>query len=287
VLTLQSNSINPLTPILERLIQWLHALATQLPLPDAVSPYAVAIIGIALLVKLATYPLNVTQMRSMRAMQALQPKLKELQARHGDDREAMAQKQLELYREHQVNPFGGCLPMIVQIPVLFGLYSAIRALGNEGRGPMAGERFLWIPDLSMCEPNPICGAASPPGEVFGLAIPILLILMVVSQMLFQKFMTPPTTDPQAQAMQSVFKWMPLLFAFMFASLSAGLVLYYTMFNVVAIAQQYAMLRSFGPPGEAAAATEAAEARDERPRKPARAEESNRNDQQQRKRKRRK
>jgi len=286
VLTLQGNSINPLTPLLQQLIEWLHALATQLPLPASISPYAVAIIGIALLVKLVTYPLNVTQMRSMRAMQALQPKLKELQERHGDDRETMAQKQLELYREHQVNPLGGCLPMIIQIPVLFGLYSAINALGNNGRGPLAGERFLWIPDLSKCEPNPLCGAASPPGEVFGLAIPILLILMVVSQMLFQKFMSPPTTDPQAQAMQSVFKWMPLMFAFMFAGLSAGLVLYYTMFNVVAIAQQYAMLRSFGPPGEAAPASDPTGARDARPRKPARAEESNR-DGQQRKRNRKK
>jgi membrane protein insertase Oxa1/YidC/SpoIIIJ len=130
---------------------------------------------------------------------------------------------------------------LIQLPILIGLYQAIRMLQEEGA--LAEERFLWVSDLALCEPNPLCEPQL--GAVFGLPIPILLITMTIAQMAYQKHMTPPSTDPQQQAMQAAFKWMPLIFAFMFAKFSAALVLYYTAFTVVNIVQQMIMRREGG------------------------------------------
>jgi YidC/Oxa1 family membrane protein insertase len=246
VLYLISNPIDWISDGITKLLLFLgDSVATTVSLPEYLSPLAVAIILVGLLVKAATWPLNASQMRSMRSMQELQPKLRELQEKHKGEREKLAQAQMDLYREHGVNPFGGCLPLIIQMPVLFGLYRAIYDLGPAGSGELAGERFLWIRDLGLCEPSPLC--MDPPGGPFGLPVPILLIIMTVAQMAYQKWMTPPSaanaSDPTAQAMQSVFKWMPLMFAFIFATLPSGLVLYYTVFTVTNIVQQYTMKKS--------------------------------------------
>ena len=250
--------MNPIEWIADQVTLLLTYLAetveTAVALPDSLSSWAVAIILVGVLVKIVTWPLNATQMRSMKAMQELQPKLKEIQAQHKDDREKLAQAQMDLYREHGVNPFGGCLPLLIQMPILFGLYRAIYKLGPPptGTGQLVGEHFLWIRDLGLCEPSPLC--ADVPGGPIGLPIPILLILMTVAQMAYQKWMTPPSTgsDPQQQAMQSVFKWMPLMFAFIFATLPSGLVLYYTVFTVANIVQQLLMRRDQPRPSAVAA-----------------------------------
>jgi YidC/Oxa1 family membrane protein insertase len=216
-------------PLVQVLI-FLNEVASVLPLPDAISSWAIALILVAVLVKVVTFPLTVNQMRSMKAMQRLQPKLKELQKRHKDDREKLAQAQMELYKEHGVNPLGGCLPLLIQMPVLFGLFYAIRQLSNV---EMLGEQFLWIPNLALPEPLPN-------GDPAG--IPFLIMLMVVSQFAYQKFATPPSADPQAQAMASATKFMPLMFVVFFIRFPAGLVLYYTSFNVVSLVQQWFLNR---------------------------------------------
>lgn len=232
---------NPFTGLFVQLIDFLNETAARLPLPDNVSSYAVALILVGVAVKIITWPLTAAQMRSMRKMQEVQPQLQELQKKYANDREKQAQAQMELFRANGVNPLGGCLPMFVQLPILFGLYQAITHLGKPpGTGVLMKERFLWIPDLSVCEPTlKLLCKDSPPGGVFGLSIPILVIVMTSAQMVYQKFSTPPqnTNDPQAQAMQAVFKWMPLMFAFIFASLPSGLVLYYTVFTLANVVQQ--------------------------------------------------
>jgi YidC/Oxa1 family membrane protein insertase len=243
---------NPFTELFKQLLIQLNALSAQyLPLPASVSSYAIAIIAVAVLVKLLTYPLTVTQMRSMRSMQVLQPKLTEIQSRYKDDREKLAQAQMELYRENSVNPLGGCLPLVIQMVVLFGLYAAVNQLSHEH--VLDGKPFLWIPDLSKCEPSPFCGAET---AVLGLPIPILIIIMTVAQLLYQKLLTPPTTnsDPQQAAMASTMKWMPLMFVAIFIKLPAGLVLYYTVFNLVSILQQYYLNRSLQAPLDAGASS---------------------------------
>ncbi len=231
---------NPLKEPLIQLMMWLNGLVAGLGLPDAISSWAVAIILVSVVIKLLTYPLTATQTRSMRATQALQPKLQELQKRYKNDREKLSQAQMELYKEHGVNPFGGCLPLIIQMVVLFGMYSAIRQLSTNGL--LDGQRFLWIPNLAKCEPNPLCADVA---SVLPIPIPILLILLVVSQFAYQKYATPPSADAQAQAMNQSMKLMPIFFAFIFAKLAAGLVLYYAMFNVASVAQQALMVRGAG------------------------------------------
>jgi len=226
---------NPLVPPLQAMLQWLNGIiAPYNPIPQYVGSYAIALVVVAIVVKLITYPLNLTQMRSMRSMQQLQPKLTELQKQHKGDREKMSQAQMDLYKEHGVNPFGGCLPLVITMVLLLSLYGAIMGLTKE----MAGQPFLWIPNIAACEPNPLCKAAP-------MGLPIMVIIMVVSQVLYQKYMTPPSTDPQAKSMNAMMKFMPLMFGYFFLTLPAGLVLYYLVFNVVSIVQQLFMNRSLG------------------------------------------
>jgi YidC/Oxa1 family membrane protein insertase len=228
---------NPLTRPLELLLVTLNNLADSLPLPESISSWAVAIFLVAVLVKVATQPLTSRQQASMRRMQELQPKLNALQKQHKDDREKLAQAQMDLYKQEGVSPFGGCLPLVIQMVVLFALWRAIMGLaGTEANpGPMAGERFLWIPDLSRCEPSPLCGSEF---ALLPLAIPIMLIVMVVSQIAYQHMMTPPSqsNDPQQRAMAQMSKFMPLIFAYIFIRFPAALVFYYATFNVVGVLQ---------------------------------------------------
>lgn len=232
---------NPFTKPLEALLIWLNDVASKLPLPPWLSSYAVAILVVAVMVKVLTQPLISRQQASMRKMQEVQPKLSELQKKYKDDREKLSQAQMELYKEAGVNPFGGCLPLVVQMVVLFGLWRAIMnlaqptALGTPG--PMYGEQFMWVPNLAACEPSPFCGKET---ALLPLAIPLLVILMTISQIFYQRLMTPPSKsgDPQQKAMNQMMKFMPIMFAYIFLKLPSGVVLYYTAFNMVGLVQQW-------------------------------------------------
>lgn len=184
--------------------------------------YGVAIIVFGIVVKMVTLPLSIQQLKSSRAMQRVQPLMKALQKEYKDDKEKLAQEQMKLYREHGVNPLGGCLPLVIQLPILWGLYRAILNLAQTD--PAFGHRFLWLQSL-----------ADPEGMPY-----ILIALMVVSQFLYQRLLTPPSADPQQESMQKMMQFTPLIFAFVFIKLPAGLVLYYLVFNVVSVAQQVAI-----------------------------------------------
>ncbi len=226
---------NPFTGFFKYLLVWLHDAFAQMGLPETISPYVPALVAMAFIVKALTYPLNLAQQRSMKGIQLLQPKLKALQEQYRDDREALAQKQMELYREHQVNPLGGCLPLIIQMVVFFGLFGALQILRGtpDTPGPMAGEPFFWIPSLASCEPNPFCA------DHKVLTIPVLAVILFVTQLAFQKMMTPPvqSDDPQAQAMATTMKLLPILFAWFSLTFAAGFSIYYIVFNILSLVQQ--------------------------------------------------
>jgi YidC/Oxa1 family membrane protein insertase len=193
------------------LLVYMHAL---------LGSYGLAIIIFGVVVKMVTLPLTLQQLRSSRAMQKVQPLMQELQEKYKDDREKLAQEQMKLYREHGVNPLGGCLPLIIQLPVLWGLYRAILNLAQ--RPDFQAESFLWLKSL-----------AEPEGFPY-----ILIGLMVISQFLYQRVMTPTTPgDSQQASMQRAMQFMPLIFAFIFINFPSGLVLYYMVFNVVSLLQQ--------------------------------------------------
>jgi YidC/Oxa1 family membrane protein insertase len=182
--------------------------------------YGISIIVLTVLVKLVTIPLTRAQYRSMQKMQQIQPHLERLRERYKDDSTAMQREMMELYRKHGVNPFSGCVPMLLQIPIFVGLYNALLNAIELRHAPFVG----WINDLSS--PDRLM--------VGGVGIPVLVILMGAS-MLAQQWMTPAQGDPTQRRMMM---FMPLIFTAMFLNFPSGLVLYWLVNNVISIGQQY-------------------------------------------------
>jgi YidC/Oxa1 family membrane protein insertase len=192
--------------------------------------YGWTIVLITLGIRVVFYPVNKRQIQSMKAMQRIQPELKRIQEKYKDDREQLNKEMIEVYRRHKVNPLGGCLPMVLQLPVFLGLYNALMQAIELRHAPFIG----WIHDLS--QPDRLGNLAipfvSPPG------IPVLTLFMGVS-MLVQQRMTPSSADPMQQRMMMV---LPAVFTVMFINFPSGLVLYWLANNVLSIAQQQVMTR---------------------------------------------
>ncbi len=198
-----------------------------------VGNYGIAIILITLVSKVLFYPLTVKSMRSMKAMQSLQPQINQLRSKYKSDPQRLQRETLELYRKYKVNPAGGCLPMIAQIPIFYALYLAL-SVSVELQGasflcfgrvpswmPFLRGTDLWICDLANYDPTYV-----------------LPVLMGVTMFMQQK-MTPVAGDPRQAKMMLI---MPFVFTFMFINLPAGLVLYWTVSNVLQILQQWLMDR---------------------------------------------
>lgn len=188
--------------------------------------YGVAIILLTVITKVLFFPLTIKSMSSMRAMQALQPQINALRSKHKSDPQRIQRETMELYRTHGVNPLGGCLPMVVQIPIFYALYVALSVSVEIQNAPFIcfGRLFgvdLWICDLAAHDPTYV-----------------MPILMGISMFIQQK-MTPVTGDPR-QAKMMLF--MPVVFTFMFLNLPSGLVLYWTLSNILQIAQQMYLQR---------------------------------------------
>ncbi len=188
--------------------------------------YGWAIIVLTILIKMAFWPLAHKSAQSMKTMQKLQPKLKKLKEKYGDDKERMNKELMQLYKTYKVNPASGCLPMLLQIPVFFALYKVLLQAIELRHAPFC----LWINDLSAPDRLMIPGVEIP---MLG-GIPVLTLLMGVS-MYFQQKMSPSSLDPtQAKMMQ----FLPVVFTFMFINFPSGLVLYWLVNNILSIVQQY-------------------------------------------------
>ncbi len=188
--------------------------------------YGWSIIILTILVKILFWPLTHKSYKSMKDMQKLQPKIAKLREKYKDNKEKLNQETMALYKTYKVNPMGGCLPMVIQIPVFFALYSLLGYAIELRHAPF----FLWINDLSAPDRLPI-GIQIP---YVGNGIPVLTLLMGASMFIQQK-MTPTTGDP-TQAKMMLF--LPVIFTFMFINFAAGLVLYWLVNNVLSIGQQY-------------------------------------------------
>lgn len=210
-----------------------------------------AIIVFTILVRLAILPLTAQQMRSSKKMQELQPQLKKLQDKHKNDREKLAQEQMALYREHGVNPLGGCLPLFIQLPILLGLYQAIifglaatpfQLLDLSGRFLLPGlDQYvpmnnMWL-GMDLTKPPTI-------NPAWALVLPALVLVTTWLQSKLTLPPTPPSENgqpSQAQAMQqSMTTIMPLMFGFFALSFSVGLSIYFIASNVIGIIQ-YALM----------------------------------------------
>jgi len=211
--------------------------------------FGLAILAVTVIVKLAFLPLANKSYMSMAKMKALQPQLKELQAKYPDDKVKQQQEQMELFKREKVNPVAGCLPMLVQIPVFFSLYKVLFVTIEMRQAPFYG----WVKDLSQPDPTNVFNLFGlipfDPTHVpvFGqfLWLGIWPLLMGVS-MWVQMKMNPEATDPVQRQM---FAWMPVIFTFMMGSFPAGLVIYWTWNNLLSVAQQGFIMKRAGVPFE--------------------------------------
>ncbi len=191
-----------------------------------VQSYGLAIILLTLVVRLGLFPFNQKSYRSMREMQALQPLMSELREKHKKNPQEMNRKMMELYRTHKVNPMGGCLPVVFQMPILIALFQALRYAVE-----LRGAQFLWIKDLSE------------PDRLFTLTVPLrlsvnLLPLLVIAAMVIQQRMTPMPSGAQNESQRLMMQLMPVIFGLMFYSMPSGLTVYFLISTVLGLAQQY-------------------------------------------------
>ena len=235
-----TEALNAVDPAFDRAIDfgWSHFIARPLVsllrlLYGVTGNYGIAIILLTVLVKLVFFPLSNKSFRSMSAMKKLQPQMERLREQYKDDRQKLNQEMMELYKRYEVNPLGGCLPMVVQLPVFIGLYQGLLYAIELRQAPFFG----WIEDLS--QPDRLGALAIPFVDPPG--IPVLTLLMGGS-MIIQQMMMPATGDPIQQKMMLL---MPVIFTVMFINFPAGLVLYWLINNVLSVAQQHWYTKTYG------------------------------------------
>jgi YidC/Oxa1 family membrane protein insertase len=188
-----------------------------------VGNWGVAIILLTVLIKAAFFKLSAASYRSMANMRRVQPKMMEIREQFADDKQKQSQAMMELYKKEKINPMGGCLPILVQMPVFIGLYWMLMESVELRQAPF----FLWINDLSVMDPY------------------FVLPLLMGASMYFMQKLNPPPPDPmQAKIMQ----WMPVMFTFFFLWFPAGLVLYWLVNNLLSIAQQWVITRQIEQAG---------------------------------------
>ncbi len=203
--------------------------------------FGVAIILLTIVVKIIFFPLANRSYESMTKMKKVQPQIKELQEKYKDDRLKLQQEQLALFQREHINPMMGCLPILIQIPVFFALYKVLFVTIEMRHAPFFG----WIQDLAAADPTSLF-------NLFGL-LPFVLpswlqvgvwpVLMGLT-MWFQMKLSPPATDPIQQQMMTI---MPPMFTYLMAQFPAGLVIYWTVNNVLSIMQQYLIMRRLNVP----------------------------------------
>lgn len=184
----------------------------------------IAIIIFTIIVKTLLLPLTVKSTRSSKAMQELSPKIKEIQKKYGKDRARASQETMALYQQYGVNPMAGCLPMLIQIPIFWGLYRAIYNLSRDNVGEWA-HGFLWISDLAHADPYKI--------------LPILAgIFQLVQTRMMRPANMPKTDDPQQQVMNVMMNFMPLMVVLFGWNFAAGPVIYWVTQSLFSVVQQW-------------------------------------------------
>ncbi|MBE6100962.1 MAG: membrane protein insertase YidC [Selenomonas ruminantium] len=196
--------------------------------------YGYAIILLTIIVKFLLYPLTVKQVKSMKAMQEIAPKMKKIQEKYKDNPQVMQQKVAAMYQEAGVNPLAGCLPLLVQMPILMGMYYSLYNLEYPSAD---AAQFLWLPSLSEADPYYI--------------LPILNVLTTF----YQTRQTSDMSNPQMKMMMLI---MPLFIGFISLTFPSGLVLYWVVMNICQILQQWWIYREGGPAEQAKAAVRSKE-----------------------------
>lgn len=205
---------SPITDLFTVILNTLYSVLEKF----GVGSYGLAIIILTVIIKILLYPLTKKQIESMRGMQEIAPKLKKLQEKHKDNPQLLQQKMIQLYQDAGVNPMAGCLPMLIQMPILMAMYYTFFSFDYGGGAPS----FLWVPNLSETDPTYI-----------------MPLLAAFTTFLMQKISTVEVTQ-QTKIMMVFF---PLFMGFISINLPAGLVLYWATQNIVQIVQQLLIYRN--------------------------------------------
>lgn len=176
------------------------------------------IILFTIFTRIALLPLTIKQLQSSKKMQELQPIIQELRRKYGKDQQKFTQEMTKVYREHKTNPAGGCLPLVIQLPIFIGVYQAVQHLSTN---PAAAGGFLWLPSLAERDPYYIL-------PVLSIALQLLTSLMAM----------PKIQDPQQKVMSQTMLLMPIFFGYIAFTFNSGAVLYWVMGSLLAVVQQY-------------------------------------------------
>lgn len=231
---------------------------------DLIPDFGFAIVVVTVLIRVVLYPLYVTQIRSQRAMQEVGPAMKELQAKYGKDRQRMAEEQMKLYKERGVNPAMGCLPLLLQMPILFAMYAAFTqapqldgeqlrgavwffipvpdAVGQLGHLDMTAHWLPWIKSCTEANGTVLEGLACRNADVGipgGLVLPIFAgAFQLIASLMAMPANQPKSDDPQVRMTQSMSYYFPLITVFFAYQYQAGLAVYWVMSTLIQIVQQY-------------------------------------------------
>jgi YidC/Oxa1 family membrane protein insertase len=258
VFFLGANPLQPIVNFLEFVIQSLNSVTHN---------YGWSLILLAVMVKLVFWPLNTFQFKSISKMQSLQPRMKALQAKYKNDKERLQQETMALYKETGVNPFASCLPLLLQLPILYSVYGAITSNCSH----FAQANWGWIgtaiarasPALGSFNPRCVGEPTSLPTHVLATSLLLpdyfLLALYVVS-MYFSVILSSPALDDQQRQQQRIMAFVsPVMIAFIGRFWPSALILYWLTFNVLTMGQQYFLMRRYAPLRQAAAIPVVAEA----------------------------
>ena len=228
--------LQPVADLIIKFMDGLYQVTAAIGFPC----YAVAIILISILLKLVLYPLMQKQMKSTMNMQEVQPKLEYVQKKYKNNPEKMNEEVMKLYKEYDINPMAGCLPLLIQMPILIGLFMALRQYNFD---PIEHATFFWVPNLGQADPLHI--------------LPVLVALTMYAQ---QKVTMSASggNEQTAQMMKTMLYMMPAMMLFVCWSMPAGLCLYWAFFSVLSIIQQYFMNKQKKKEMEARAIREAEE-----------------------------
>ena len=199
--------VNPLLAVLD----WLFGLTGNL---------GWAIVVFTILVRIAMLPLTIKQLQSQKKQMVLQPKLRELQRKYAKDKEKLTQETLKMYKENGANPASGCLPLLISLPILLGVWQAIQQFPTAGLSPQQLS-FLWMPNLTLKDP-----------------LFILPVVAVVLQMITAQMTIPRNPDPTQAQMYKITQWLPLAFGFVYFQFPAGAALYSVVGTIIQMVQQY-------------------------------------------------
>ena len=205
-------NLNFIIAPLEKFFYFLHS-GIHIIIPINNISYGLAIIVFTIIIKTVLMPLTIKQIKSTAKMGTVQPEMKKIQEKYKKDPQKSQQEVMKLYKENGVNPMGGCLPMLIQMPILFALFTVFRSLDMQGAG------FLWLPNLALPDPYYI-----------------LPILSVVSTYLSSKLMQPPSSGAQSKQTSTMNIGMSVMMGFMSIKFSGALVLYWVLNSVLQVIQ---------------------------------------------------